>query len=125
MTSKLPSEIAREHLERRAIKTLIETGKKGYGRLTEAQKKTPSQKRSEAGRKKLRRGSTASSVTVQGTETDCHQCPSKERCCYHLKLHTCHRKSDVSECKRCGRIYQHPVIPGLEWVYCKDCEGKE
>jgi hypothetical protein len=125
MTSKLPSETARARLEHRARKTLIETGKKGLGRLTEAQKKTPSQKRSEAGRRKLRRGSIASDIAVQETSIDCHQCPSYTSCYNHLNLHTCHRRSDISECKRCGRIYQHPVIPGVSWIYCKDCEGEK
>lgn len=52
MTSK-PSDMHRKNLNRRAIKTMIQSGRP-VGRLTDAEKKTPSQKHSESMRKKLR-----------------------------------------------------------------------
>jgi hypothetical protein len=54
MTPK-PSDVHRENLNRRAVKTMIQSGRP-VGKLTDTQKKTPSQKHSESMRKKLTRG---------------------------------------------------------------------
>lgn len=50
-----PSDTHRKNLNRRAVKAMIQSGRP-VGRLTDAQKKTPSQKHSEDMRKRLARG---------------------------------------------------------------------
>jgi len=46
MNAKKPDELLRANLNKRTIKTMIESGKP-VGRLTDSQKKSPSQKKSE------------------------------------------------------------------------------
>lgn len=64
MTPK-PSDIRRDNLNKRARKIMIQSGKK-IGRLTDAEKKTPSEKSSEAMKKKLKE--RASRVVVVSDE---------------------------------------------------------
>jgi hypothetical protein len=123
MTTKSPSELWRDHLTKRSRKARIEAGEK-IGKLTENEKKTPSQRRSENGRRKLMRGAKESSIPIQDAPVDCHQCPTQKSCTYS-DLHVCFRLSAIHECKECGRRFRHPVIPGLSWIYCKDCEGEK
>lgn len=122
MTSNLPSEIERARLAKRTRKARIEAGEK-IGHLTDNEKKTPSQRRSENGRKRLNRGAKESSVPIQNAPVDCHQCPTQKSCTYS-DLHVCFRLSAIHECTECGGKFRHPVIPGVSWIYCKECEEK-
>jgi hypothetical protein len=122
MTTKSPSELWRDHLAKRTRKARIEAGEK-IGHLTENEKKTPSQRRSENGRKKLNRGGVVTSVHVANYPSDCHQCPTIGICTYK-SLQECYRMSTSHDCKKCGKIFRHPVIPGASWIYCRECEEK-
>jgi hypothetical protein len=53
MTLK-PDDLHRKNLNRRAVKTMIQSGRP-VGRLTDAQKKSPSRRRSESMRAKMKR----------------------------------------------------------------------
>ncbi|MFA5213319.1 MAG: hypothetical protein WC406_08300 [Methanoregula sp.] len=113
---KLPSEVERERINKRTRKTLIQAGKK-IGRLTEAEKKTPSQKRSENARKKFanKAGVKYSPNVYPG---DCWTCP-KQPC--GQEPATCKERTMVHPCLGCGAKYRHFVDHENPWTQCPKC----
>ena len=118
--SKKPADLERERINRRTRKTLILAGK-NIGRLTESEKKTPSQRKSELGRKKLNRGIIKKEEPVP---FDCSQCPDHVGCT-KPSLDVCHRPSAVHKCLGCGIRVRHPIIPGMSWEYCPVCRERK
>lgn len=119
MTS--PSTSLRKHLQTRTTKTLIQAGAK-IGRLTDAQKKTPSQKKSESARKKdLKRAG----LTIVATGTlDCHTCHKRAAGCV-LKPDECKERTIVEKCKGCHAWVRHYVDNANPWVLCPACEERK
>ena len=115
MTTLKPDELHRKHLTSRNTKALIDAGKK-IGHLTEQQKKSPSQKRSENIRKKLNRG--IEPVATIGE--DCNSC-SKYPC--GNTIQTCDEPSRKNRCAKCGQVIVYRFVAEGEWKYCDVCRG--
>ena len=113
MTS--PAETLRKNLASRNTKALIDAGKK-IGHLTEQQKKTPSQKRSENLKKKLNRGVVHAGVIGY----DCNNCP-KYPC--GKTTQTCSEPSRKNRCDKCGTVVVYRFVAEGEWKYCEPCRG--
>jgi len=118
--AKKPHENLRASLTKRAVKAMAEAGTP-IGKLTDAQKKTPSQRKSENLRKKLttRDGHKAEKEIVQ---VDCRDCP-KLPCT--LNSNTCTEKLWTHRCHQCGQKVRYRFIEGVPWEYCPVCrEGR-
>lgn len=113
MTS--PSETLRKKLVNRNTKALIDAGKK-IGHLTESQKKTPSQKRSENLRKKLNRGVEPPATVGE----DCNNCP-KYPC--GTTVSKCIKPSRKNRCAKCGQVVVYRFVAEGEWKYCEVCRS--
>ena len=109
----------RDNLNRRTRKTLIEAGKQ-IGRLTDAEKKPPSQKRSEALKKKDRRRAGLNIKTPVIGGTDCHTC--QEQPC-EMTPDTCSKRVMVHPCLKCGTRVRHYIDPNIPWEYCPRCKA--
>jgi len=110
-----PSESLRDHLRSRTTKTLIQSGAK-IGHLSDSDKKTPSQKRSENLRKKLNRGAQPD---IKAGE-DCNGC-SKYPCGKTVKH--CSEPSRKNRCKKCGGVVIYRYVEGQVWEYCEPCRS--
>jgi len=103
----------RRRLNARVTKTLIET-KASFGHLTEAQKKTPSQRNSERLRKKLNRGRNKAEPPLQ----DCRDC-FKYPCGKTLAM--CDERATTARCPRCGLKVVYRFIINEPWKGCPSC----
>jgi len=117
MTAKFPSDIARERLAKRArdhISLINKTTPKSM-------LKSPSQKRSEAGRKKyLKRAGIKDAVGVEVIPSDCRGCTKD--CRFGNDLDICTERSLVLRCKKCGQKVRFRVINGVAWELCPVCQ---
>jgi hypothetical protein len=105
---------SRKELEARARAMMIITGQ-AHGKLPDKFKKTPSQIKSERGRKKLLRGGKENKDT--DIPNDCTMCSDVNSC--KLDLRTCTKyQSVISRCKTCGQKVRHPIIPDNIWFWC-------
>lgn len=111
-----PHETLRQHLGSRTKKALIDLGKSVLGNLTKAQKKTPSQRKSEAMKKRLSRGT----VEIKDLPEDCFEC-KKYPC--GKKIAQCEEPSIVHRCLKCGVKVRHRNEPGKVWEYCPVCRS--
>lgn len=118
MTS--PSESLRKHLQSRATKTLIQAGVR-IGRLSDSQKKSPSQKRSESIRKK-HANRAGVKYNAPDIKDDCHTC--KNYPCGKT-VSTCSERSVVNRCLQCGQKVRHYIDPDCQWKYCPVCKEVE
>lgn len=116
MASKKPADLARDRLNNRIRRTLIQAGKK-IGKLTNSEKKTPSQRRSESGRKKEATRAGVKVIDV-ATGEDCHNC-SKYPCGKTIK--SCGERSMVHRCLGCGQRVLHRIDPSVPWERCPVC----
>lgn len=114
--SKKPSELARDRLNNRTRRTLIKAGKK-IGRLTDSEKKPPSQRRSESAKKKDLKRAGVKAIDA-ATGEDCHNCP-KYPCGKTVK--SCGERSMVHRCLKCGTKVLHRIDPAVPWEYCPIC----
>lgn len=114
-----PADLARKRLDKRAQEQLSLINKITPKRLL----KSPSQKRSEAGRKKeLKRGGIKGVCGVEDYPDDCHGCPEKKGCGKLLEM--CGKPFAVHKCLGCGIRVRHRVS-GVVWEYCPVCsEGR-
>lgn len=104
----------KKKLDARAKKYKIITGQI-MGRLTDSQKKSPSQRKSEAGRKRLLRGGT--SPSEYKLMFDCRDC-LKYPC--GGTLLTCGERAFTSRCAHCGQIIMYRVLEE-RWTHCPVC----
>lgn len=114
--TKKPSDFFRDKLNTRTRKTLIDSGSK-IGHLTDAQKKTPSQRKSELLKKKLSRG--VESIKALGY--DCNGC-LKYPC--GKTTETCEEPTRKNRCAKCGGLVVYRYVEGKEWKYCEVCRGE-
>src|SRR5512138_3060713 len=104
MTHSLkPSELARKKLEKRACEQVALIN----GITPKSLQKSPSQMRSEAGRKKLNRGVTEP-VNISN---DCRDCEKLKTGC-DGNLNACSERSMVLRCLKCGQRVRFRVITG-------------
>jgi hypothetical protein len=116
---KKPSDIAREKLAKRTRKAMIESGKK-TGKLTDAEKKTPSQRKSESARaKEMRRAGVQKAIAMREIPSDCRGCTKD--CRYGCDLSICPEKSIVHRCTQCGQKVRYRWIEGIPWILCPVC----
>lgn len=116
-TSKLPADLLRARLAKRASDHIALANKVTPEHLL----KTPSQKHSEAGRKRLLKRAGSNAVAgVAEVPSDCRGC-TKE-CRYGMDLDICPELSAVLRCKHCGQKVRFRVIPGIAWEYCPVCQ---
>jgi hypothetical protein len=114
--SKLPHQVARERLAKRARDHIALVNKV----VPKSMQKTPSQKKSEAGRKKFlkRAGLDKEPEPPQ----DCYGCekdvPGKQ-----CNINTCPEKAMVHRCLKCGAKVRHRIVAGIPWEYCPSCRG--
>lgn len=120
VASKKPADLARDRLNSRTRRVLIQAGKK-IGKLTDSEKKTPSQRRSEAARKKDAKRAGVK-VIDSTTGEDCHNCP-KYPCGKTVK--SCGEKSMVHRCLKCGQRVLHRIDPNVPWELCVVCLCQE
>ncbi len=116
MTSKKPSDLARARLAKRTQQQIAI-----INHITpKALQKTPSQKRSEAGRKRLLRGQKTERVVKE----DCTGCPQNP-CGKSIK--NCDAPVTRYQCKRCGlEVICYRVEPRPEYcVPCGERKSKE
>ena len=105
---------SRKDLENRARAMMIITGQL-HGKLTDRYTKTPSQIKSERGRKKLLHGGKENKDAE--IPNDCTMCGESTGCIINLR--ECLRyQSVVSRCKTCGTKVRHPIIPDAVWYWC-------
>ena len=110
----------RNRLAQRSRKALIEAGKT-IGKLSDAQKKSPSQKSSEALRRKLNRGCTSADA-IAGY--DCRGCGTYDTCAFDHKLANCTSRAMTARCKQCGQKWTFRVIAEEKWEYCPKCRSE-
>lgn len=114
-TTKKPAELLREKLAKRAQDQLALVNKITPKRL----QKTPSQKRSESGRKKFDK---RAGVKAPEPPHDCYGCekdvPGKT-----CNLNTCAERAMVHRCLRCGLRVRHRIVEGKPWEYCVSCRS--
>ena len=113
MTSLKPSERERKRLAKRTEEQLALINKITPKRLL----KSPSQKHSEAGRKRLNRGA----VAPQTIPDDCRGCTQLGKC--GKTLNNCEERSMVLRCKKCGTKVRARIIEGVVWETCPVCRG--
>lgn len=113
---KKQDELLKQHLGSRCRKALIEAGKT-IGTLTSAQKKTPSQRKSENLKKRLSRGV----VELTDLPEDCFGC-SKYPC--GKKLVQCEERSIIHRCMKCGVKVRHRIQEDAAWELCPVCWSK-
>lgn len=117
-TTKKPADLARERLDKRAQEQLALVNKITPKRL----QKTPSQRKSEAGRKKyLKRAGIKTAAGVEIPPSDCRDC-TKE-CKYDHDLDICPERSLVLRCRKCGQRVRFRVINGIAWELCPVCRS--
>ncbi len=102
----------RKRLAARTTRQLIET-KASFGHLTEAQKKSPSQRNSERLRKKLNRGKQ-----IVKTLEDCRGCPDYP---CGKTLVVCHVVTRTMRCPKCGMSVLYRYILDEPWKGCPSC----
>ena len=119
--TKKPSERLRDKLAKRASDHIALANKITPKHL----QKTPSQKKSEAGRKKyLKRAGIKDAVGVEVVPSDCRGCTKD--CRFGNDLEICPERSVVLRCKQCGQKVRFRVIQDVAWEYCPVCaEGRK
>jgi hypothetical protein len=121
--SRKPSDTHRSTLMHRATKMLAQAGKPIH-RLTDAEKKSPSQKKSENARKRdLQRAEKQHPATAQENQVlyDCFTCPKHP--CYGNSLRTCGEPTLTRQCKQCGQKIIYRIDPNKKWEYCLVCRS--
>ena len=116
---KKPSDLARDRLNARTRKTLIQAGKQ-IGKLTDSQKKTPSQLKSERARKKDLKRAGLEKPSVVPPVIDCRGCTDSP-CAYNGDLTRCHHHSVIHRCKGCGQRVHYRWIEGEPFELCEVC----
>jgi hypothetical protein len=121
MTTKLPADLARERLTKRDMEQLALVNKITPKSL----QKTPSQRRSESGRKKyLKRAGKSGVAGTENVPDDCNHCPEKSLPCPKL-LEFCGKKHMILRCGKCKQRVRVRVDPEHVWELCPVCsEGK-
>jgi len=110
----IPSELSRKRLDKRAQEQIALINNQVPERL----RKTPSQKKSESGRKKfLKRAGIAADPPIP---CDCFGC-SKEPC--GKTLNECEERAMVHRCWKCGVKVRHRIDPVKVWEYCPVCRS--
>ena len=85
--------------------------------------KSPSEKRSERFRKKLRmRAGVKEEPPIY--PSDCRDCTTDPCPVYH-RLELCSKHSVVAVCPRCGQKRQVRLVEGVPWTECMDCREKD
>jgi hypothetical protein len=110
----------REQLHKRATKALIEAGKPAGRKLTDSEKVTPSQRRSDLMRKKFAKKSNTG--TIIKPEQDCRGCPEKPTC--EKTLETCGKDWNMLTCPSCGRRTRFRHIATESWKKCTECKER-
>jgi hypothetical protein len=116
LTSKKPADIAKARLIKRARQHLALVS----GITPKTMRKTPSQKHSEAGRKKyLKRAGIKDASGIETVGSDCRGCTKD--CRYENDLEICTERSLVLRCRKCGQKVRFRVINGVAWELCPVC----
>lgn len=116
MTPLKPADLARKRLAKRASDHIALANKITPKHL----QKTPSQKKSEAGRKKfLKRAGIEDAAGVETIQSDCRGCTKD--CRFGNDLDICPERSLVLRCLKCGQKVRFRVITGVAWEYCPVC----
>ena len=115
VTAKLPSELARARITKRAREHVALASHIVPKRL----QKTPSQKRSESGRKKFDK---RAGVKAPEPPQDCYGC-EKDVSGKTCNLNTCSERAMVHRCLKCGLKVRHRIVEGNPWEYCVGCMG--
>lgn len=119
---KKPDDLARERLTKRTRRTLILSGAR-IGKLSDSEKKTPSQKRSENGKaKELKRSGVKNIAGVEDIPDDCFDCPEKANRCGKM-LEMCGKRHLVLRCKKCGIRVRARIDAVRVWTLCPICRG--
>ena len=108
-----PSENLRKHINTRTRKTVAQLETK-VGSLNPQEKKSPSQKHSEAMRKKLNRG-VVPPVTIGYDCNNCLKYPCGET------TRTCKELTRKNRCGKCGMVVVYRFVAEGEWKYCLPC----
>jgi hypothetical protein len=112
--SKLPADLLRARLSKRAQEQVALSNNITPKRLL----KSPSQRRSEAAKKKeLKRAGVSAVAPVP---CDCYGCP-KEPC--GKTLNGCEERAMVHRCARCGNKWRHRIVIGTPWEFCPLCRS--
>lgn len=112
--SKLPSDLARARLSKRAQEQVALSNNITPKRLL----KSPSQKKSERAKaKELKRAGVSAVAPVP---CDCFNCP-KEPC--GNTLNDCEERAMVHRCLKCGNKVRHRIVVGSPWELCPICRS--
>lgn len=84
--------------------------------------KTPSQKRSESGRRKLLKRAGVQE-DIKTFPSDCRGCVKE--CKYDHDLERCPEMSLVLRCRICGQKVRFRIIHGVAWEYCPVCAERK
>lgn len=82
--------------------------------------KSPSEKKSERGRKKLM-SRDGYKPPERPMEYDCRGCYKKPSC--ELTPMTCTERTMTHRCQKCGQLVTYRFIPNVPWLYCERCMG--
>lgn len=118
MTSAKPADLARKRIAKRASDHVALANKV----VPKSMLKSPSQRKSEAGRKKyLKRAGIKTAAGAEIPPSDCRDC-TKE-CKYDHDLDICPERSLVLRCRKCGQRVRFRVINGVAWELCPVCRS--
>lgn len=115
MTAAKPADIARKRLAKRASDHIALANKVVPKHL----QKTPSQKRSESGRKKFDK---RAGIKAPEPPQDCYGC-EKDVAGRTCNLNTCSERAMVHRCLKCGLKVRHRIVIGKPWEYCVSCRS--
>lgn len=116
-------DLERERLAKRTRKTLILAGKK-IGKLTDSEKKPPSQRKSESGRKRYARRDARGQT--EKPNPDCWLCPRRSDCKVTADDSGCTEHKIKQRCPQCDQLYLHYFsyeLAGMKWI-CPVCRGR-
>ena len=119
MTSLLPSDLARKRLAKRAQQQIALTANITPKELL----KTPSQKRSESGRKKFLKRAGQEKVKEVPMMYDCRECPDENECPYGKDFHKCDKQADIHRCLKCGQKVTYRWIKDKPFELCLVCRS--
>ena len=115
MTAKKPSELARARIAKRTRDHIALINKT----TPKSMLKSPSQRKSEAGRKKYDK---RAGVKTPEPPQDCYGCeqdvPGKA-----CSINTCSERAMVHRCLKCGLKVRHRIVIGKPWEYCVSCRS--
>ena len=125
MTAKKPHEQLRTNLAKRSTKAMVESGRP-VRKLSDAEKKTPSEKNSKNARlRELKRSGrhqeSCRKAAVDVIVFDCHTC-SKYPC--GTDPMACDEIMILERCGGCGLPVRHYRDVKSPWVKCLSCRGK-